>query len=72
MGWRSGAKNPPAKGFTHNNVYLKKTFGIVHVRTDGTRVLVATHSGRDDRKEAYVFDVAGDGSVAMEEKPHLI
>lgn len=70
--YAKGAKKASAKGSTHNNVYLKKTFGIVHVRTDGTRVLVATHSGRDDRKEAYVFDVAGDGSISMHEEPHLI
>lgn len=70
--YRSGAKKPSSKKKTHTNVYLKTTFGIVHVRTDGSRVLVATHSGRSDRKEAYVFNVADDGSIGMLEKPRLI
>lgn len=70
--YRTGARKPSTTKITHPNVYLKTIFGIVHVRTDGNRVLVATHSGRSDRKEAYAFTVAADGSIAMEEKPRLI
>lgn len=36
-------------------------FGIVHIRTDGKRVLVFTHSGKRDMKEAYSFTVGTDG-----------
>ncbi|MBM4188792.1 MAG: MBL fold metallo-hydrolase [Gemmatimonadetes bacterium] len=46
--------------------YEKTTFGIVHIRTDGTRVLAVTNSGRDDRKEAYAFRVDAQGDVAFE------
>lgn len=49
----------PGKAFDVRNAYEKKQFGIVHVRTDGERVLVATPSGRDDKKEAYAFTVDG-------------
>ncbi len=49
------------------NAHEKKTFGIVHVRTDGERVLVATHSGESTKKESYVFRVAGDGTITFEE-----
>jgi hypothetical protein len=43
--------------------YEKTSFGIVHVRTDGERVLVATHSGREDKKEMYVFRVDANGDI---------
>ena len=58
---------------THvQNAYAKTTFGIVHVRTDGERVLVATHSGREDKKEAYAFHVVPDGAIAFEEKASVV
>jgi hypothetical protein len=56
-----------AKGKRIQNAYEKTVFGIVHVRTDGERVLVATHSGRADKKEAYVFNVNANGDVAFED-----
>jgi len=37
--------------------FERTTFGIVHVRTDGERVLVFTHSGKETLKEAYRFSV---------------
>jgi hypothetical protein len=37
------------------------------VRTDGERVLVATHSGRADKKEAYVFRVDAQGDIGFED-----
>jgi hypothetical protein len=42
---------PSFYGFERTN------FGIIHVRTDGERVLVFTHSGREGRREAYRFTV---------------
>jgi beta-lactamase superfamily II metal-dependent hydrolase len=52
---------------THvQNAYEKTVFGIVHVRTDGERVLVATHSGREDRKETYAFRVSPAGDITFE------
>jgi beta-lactamase superfamily II metal-dependent hydrolase len=54
------------------NAYSKSTFGIVHVRTDGKRVLVATHSGKEDQKESYVFHVDERGEIEFEEKPNIV
>lgn len=54
------------------NAYSKSTFGIVHVRTDGERVLVATHSGKDDQKESYVFHVDERGDITFEEKTNIV
>lgn len=38
--------------------FERLNFGIVHVRTDGERVLVFTHSGKEGLNEAYRFTVA--------------
>lgn len=54
------------------NAYRKRTFGIVHVRTDGQRVLVATHSGRDEQKESYAFRVDERGAVEFEPETRII
>jgi hypothetical protein len=51
---------------TLHNGYQKTAFGIVHVRTDGKRVLVVTHSGKDDQKESYAFTVDEIGQVTFE------
>lgn len=37
--------------------FERTSFGIIHVRTDGERVLVFTHSGKEGLKEAYRFRV---------------
>jgi hypothetical protein len=42
------------------------------VRTDGHRVLVAKHSGRDDRKEASAFAVDENGGTAFEDTPKIL
>jgi beta-lactamase superfamily II metal-dependent hydrolase len=55
-----------------NNAYSKKQFGIVHVRTDGTRVLVATHSGKAKDKESYVFSVDEQGDISFTEEPRIV
>src|ERR1044071_6081031 len=54
------------------NAYEKSMSGIVHVRTDGKRVLVATHSGKEDQKESYVFYVDERGDIKFEEEPRLL
>lgn len=37
--------------------FERKNYGIIHVRTDGERVLVFTLSGKKDMREAYRFTV---------------
>lgn len=54
------------------NAYRKTVFGIVHVRTDGQRVLVATHSGKDDLKESYAFSVGPVGEIAFEDETRVL
>jgi len=68
--------NPSGKkgkvlGLIHN-AYRKRTFGMVHVRTDGRRVLVVTHSGRDDQKESYAFHVDEQGAITFETTTRII
>jgi len=54
------------------NAYAKSSFGIVHVRTDGKRVLVATHSGKEDQKESYVFHVDERGDIVFDDEPNQV
>ena len=42
--------------------FSRTSFGIVNMRTDGNKLLVFTHSGQKDLKEAYSFDIAADGT----------
>ena len=37
--------------------FERTNFGLVHLRTDGQRVLIFTHSGRENVNEAYRFEV---------------
>lgn len=37
--------------------FERTNFGIIHVRTDGERVLVFTHSGKQGMRESYAFTV---------------
>lgn len=37
--------------------FERTNFGIIQIRTDGERVLVFTHSGKEEMKEAYRFTV---------------
>jgi beta-lactamase superfamily II metal-dependent hydrolase len=62
-------EHQPKLGF---RMYKKTQYGIVHVRTDGERVLVVTHSGKEDQKEMYVFHVDGRGEVSFEETVEAI
>ncbi len=50
-----------------DNAYIKSQYGIVHIRTDGKRVLVVTHSGKASMKEHYVFSVDDHGEISFEE-----
>lgn len=43
--------------------FERTNFGIAHVRTDGTRVLAFTHSGKKGMNEAYRFTVDSTGKV---------
>jgi beta-lactamase superfamily II metal-dependent hydrolase len=61
-----------AQAYAGFNAYSKSQFGIVHVRTDGERVLVATHSGKEDQKESYVFHVDERGEIVFDEKHRIL
>ena len=54
------------------NAYRKTAFGIVHVRTDGERVLVSTHSGKDNTKESYAFHVNAVGDIRFDPKTRVL
>ncbi len=43
--------------------FRRDAFGLVRVRTDGRRLLVATDSGNVKLKEAYAYEVAADGTT---------
>lgn len=45
--------------------FERTNFGIVHVRTDGERVLAFTHSGKAGVNEAYRFTVSATGAVTF-------
>jgi len=46
-----------ATEYLEPQTYKKTCHGIVHLRTDGKRVLVAAHSAKPGQKEKYVFTV---------------
>lgn len=43
--------------------FERLNFGIIHIRTDGERVLAFTHSGKRGLNEAYRFTVSTTGAV---------
>jgi hypothetical protein len=43
--------------------FERTNFGIIHIRTDGERVLVFTHSGKAGMREAYRFTVAANHAI---------
>ncbi len=55
--WSERTALPHFFGFERTN------FGIVHVRTDGERVLVFTYAGKDGMTERYAFEVDDDHDV---------
>jgi len=54
-----GKKSKTYFGFERTN------FGIIHVRTDGKRILVFTHSGKQGMNEAYRLNVSDKHVVSM-------
>jgi beta-lactamase superfamily II metal-dependent hydrolase len=47
--------------------FERTNFGIVHIRTDGARVLAFTHSGEQGVNEGYTFDVNAANGVTWRE-----
>ena len=47
--------------------FERTVFGIIHVRTDGQRVLVFSHSAKETLKEAYRFRVDAAHAVTFED-----
>jgi beta-lactamase superfamily II metal-dependent hydrolase len=60
-------KNSRGEFLPARDLYEKSQFGIVHVRTDGEKVLVITHSGKETMKEQYTFRVDQHGEVTFGE-----
>lgn len=52
---------------TPQRLYRKLQFGIVHVRTDGRRLLIVVPSGKEDFVEAYAYTVDARGLVTRSE-----
>lgn len=69
---RSAAANAPGvqgagtKGPDAFESFERTNFGIVHVRTDGERVLVFTHSGERGLNEAYRFTVSPSRAIEFQ------
>jgi hypothetical protein len=45
--------------------FERLNFGIIHIRTDGERVLAFTHSGKEGLNEAYSFTVTPTGKTTF-------
>lgn len=59
-GWSKTTAKPTAKNPVRNFFGFSRTaYGIVHVRTDGKRLLIFTHSGQKDLKESYAYEMTG-------------
>lgn len=48
--------------------FERLNYGIIHVRTDGDRVLAFTHSGKKGMNEAYRFTVSATGEISFTPK----
>jgi beta-lactamase superfamily II metal-dependent hydrolase len=60
-GWAKLTANPSNEFFA----FSRTAFGVVHVRTDGKKILVFTHSGQKDLKEAYSYLIETDGAIPV-------
>lgn len=63
-----GAVLQPAKGTRKERWFEgfeRTNFGIIHIRTDGERVLAFTHSGKRGMNEAYRFTVSATGAATF-------
>ncbi|HEY0622620.1 hypothetical protein [Sphingomonas sp.] len=49
--------------------FERTNYGIIHIRTDGERVLAFTHSGERGTNEAYRFAVSANGDIAFAPRP---
>jgi len=58
-------KVTPEGGGRSFDGFQRLNFGIIHIRTDGERVLAFTHSGERGLNEAYRFTVATTGAVVF-------
>lgn len=52
--------------------FSRSAFGIVHVRTDGERLLVFTHSGKEGTKEAYAYTIKELGGEVVREDVEIL
>lgn len=53
------------KGLPSYFGFERTNFGIIHIRTDGERVLVFTHSGKAGMREAYRFTVDANHKISF-------
>ena len=61
-----GVYKPDTKTeYFETQTYKKTCFGIVHIRTNGERVFVATHSAKPGIKEKYVFTVDDERNIKV-------
>lgn len=56
-------KNTPFKDLKEIFAFSRTAFGIVNMRTDGKKLFVFTHTGKQDLKEAYSFIISPGGDV---------
>lgn len=59
---RKTALHPDSPRLRTFESFERTNFGIVHLRSDGERVLVFTHSGKEGLNEAYRFTVRRDAA----------
>ncbi len=65
-GWaRSTKKTTGDKPAPEFFAFSRTAYGIVHVRTDGKKIFVFTHSGQKDLKEAYSYLIANEGDIPV-------
>ena len=57
-GWAKSTEKNSSEFFA----FSRTAYGVVHVRTDGKRILVFTHSGQKDLKEAYSYEISSNGT----------
>jgi hypothetical protein len=60
-------KNTPLKDLKDIYAFSRAAYGSVHVRTNGEKLFVFTHSGQKDLKEAYSFIISADGGVVRKD-----
>jgi hypothetical protein len=68
-----GGARPPTTEFGKKAFFGfdRTNFGIIHIRTDGERVLVFTHSGKKGLREAYRFHMDTDHKVKFAKEPEI-